>query len=70
MIILDTNVLSELIKPQGSTVVRNWASRQPVTSSFTTDYWLYAIVQVDLKNPYCRAKLLPHRPSDFQGGKQ
>ncbi len=36
MIILDTNVLSELIKPQGSTVVRNWASIQPVTSLFTT----------------------------------
>ncbi len=36
MIILDTNVFSELIKPLGSTVVRNWASRQPVTSLFTT----------------------------------
>ncbi len=36
MIILDTNVLSELIKPQGSTIVRNWAARQPVTSLFTT----------------------------------
>jgi len=36
MIILDTNVLSELIKLQGSTVVRNWVSRQPVTSLFTT----------------------------------
>jgi predicted nucleic acid-binding protein len=30
MIVLDTNVLSELIKPQGSTIVRNWASQQPV----------------------------------------
>jgi len=36
MIILDTNVLSELIKPQGSTLVRNWAAGQPVTSLFTT----------------------------------
>jgi predicted nucleic acid-binding protein len=36
MIILDTNVLSELIKLQGSTLVRNWVSRQPVTSLFTT----------------------------------
>ena len=36
MIILDTNVLSELMKPQGSTVVRNWAAGQPVTSLFTT----------------------------------
>jgi hypothetical protein len=36
MIILDTNVLSELIKTQGSTVVRDWTSRQPVTSLFTT----------------------------------
>ncbi|GAA6617463.1 type II toxin-antitoxin system VapC family toxin [Scytonema sp. NUACC26] len=36
MIILDTNVLSELIKPQGSIVVRNWAAQQLVTSLFTT----------------------------------
>jgi toxin FitB len=36
MIILDTNVLSELIKRQGSTVVRNWVAEQPVTSLFTT----------------------------------
>jgi toxin FitB len=36
MIILDPNVLSELIKPQGSTIVRNWAARQPVASLFTT----------------------------------
>jgi toxin FitB len=36
MIVLDTNVLSELIKPQGSTIVCNWASQQPVTSLFTT----------------------------------
>ncbi|MDF5722346.1 MAG: type II toxin-antitoxin system VapC family toxin [Rhizonema sp. PD37] len=36
MIILDTNVLSELIKPKGSTIVRNWAFRQSVTSLFTT----------------------------------
>ncbi|QLE58942.1 type II toxin-antitoxin system VapC family toxin [Nostoc sp. TCL26-01] len=36
MIILDTNVLSELIKPQGSTVVRKWATQQSVTSLFTT----------------------------------
>jgi toxin FitB len=43
MIILDTNVLSELIKPQGSTLVRNWASRQPVTSLFTT-----AITQAEM----------------------
>ncbi|MBD2436377.1 type II toxin-antitoxin system VapC family toxin [Nostoc sp. FACHB-110] len=36
MIVLDTNVLSELIKPQGSTVVRNWAAQQPITSLFIT----------------------------------
>lgn len=36
MIVLDTNVLSELMKPQGSIVVRNWAAQQPVTSLFTT----------------------------------
>jgi len=36
MIILDTNVLSELMKPIGSTTVRNWAAGQPVTSLFTT----------------------------------
>ncbi|BAZ54306.1 PIN domain protein (plasmid) [Nostoc sp. NIES-4103] len=36
MIVLDTNVLSELMKHQGSIVVRNWAAQQPVTSLFTT----------------------------------
>jgi predicted nucleic acid-binding protein len=36
MIVLDTNVLSELMKPQGSILVRNWAGQQPVESLFTT----------------------------------
>ena len=36
MIVLDTNVLSELMKRKGSKVVRNWAAQQPVMSLFTT----------------------------------
>lgn len=36
MIVLDTNVLSELMKRKGSKVVRNWAAQQPLMSLFTT----------------------------------
>jgi predicted nucleic acid-binding protein len=36
MIILDTNVLSELMKHKKSEVVRSWAAQQPVMSLFTT----------------------------------
>ena len=36
MIVLDTNVLSELMKRRGSQFVRNWAAQQPVMSLFTT----------------------------------
>ncbi|HSU58746.1 MAG TPA: type II toxin-antitoxin system VapC family toxin [Bryobacteraceae bacterium] len=36
MIILDTNVLSELLKPEPSSVVAVWLSRQPVLRLFTT----------------------------------
>ncbi|AFZ00134.1 PilT protein domain protein [Calothrix sp. PCC 6303] len=36
MIILDTNVLSELMKPKKSEIVRNWAVQQSLTDLFTT----------------------------------
>ncbi|MBD2041655.1 type II toxin-antitoxin system VapC family toxin [Microcoleus sp. FACHB-672] len=36
MIVLDTNVLSELMHPKGSSVVRQWAAAQPITNLFTT----------------------------------
>lgn len=36
MIILDTNVLSELIKPKKSEIVRNWVAQQPLMNFFTT----------------------------------
>lgn len=36
MIILDTNVLSELMKRNGSEKVRNWASQYPMTTLWTT----------------------------------
>ncbi|MBW4480621.1 MAG: type II toxin-antitoxin system VapC family toxin [Tolypothrix brevis GSE-NOS-MK-07-07A] len=36
MIILDTNVLSELMKPKKSERVRNWAAQQSVMNLFTT----------------------------------
>ena len=36
MIVLDTNVISELMKPAPSTVVRAWVSSQSSTSLFTT----------------------------------
>lgn len=36
MIILDTNVLSELMKPIKSEIVRNWAAKQSLMSLFTT----------------------------------
>jgi len=36
MIILDTNVLSEIMKPQGSLAVRHWAAQQPVERLFIT----------------------------------
>jgi len=35
MIILDTNVLSELIKPAPVEVVVDWVSARPATSLFT-----------------------------------
>ena len=36
MIVLDTNVLSELMKPTSSENVRNWFARQTETNLFTT----------------------------------
>ena len=36
MIILDTNVLSELMRPKPSPGVVAWVARQPVTELFTT----------------------------------
>jgi toxin FitB len=36
MILLDTNVLSELMRPQPDQRVMNWISSQPPTSLFTT----------------------------------
>jgi len=36
MIILDTNVLSELMKPEPQPRVRRWVASQPVASLFTT----------------------------------
>ncbi|MEQ9553830.1 MAG: type II toxin-antitoxin system VapC family toxin [Coleofasciculus sp. G3-WIS-01] len=36
MIVLDTNVLSELMHPRGSQVVRQWVAAQPLTNLFTT----------------------------------
>ncbi len=36
MIILDTNVLSELMKSKGSEKVRTWASQYPITTLWTT----------------------------------
>jgi toxin FitB len=36
MIILDTNVLSELMKPKKSEIVRNWATQQSLIDLFTT----------------------------------
>ncbi|MCC5628168.1 type II toxin-antitoxin system VapC family toxin [Nostoc sphaeroides CHAB 2801] len=36
MIILDTNVLSELMKPKKSEIVRSWAAQQSLMSLFTT----------------------------------
>lgn len=36
MIILDTNVLSELMKPKKSEKVRNWAVKQSLTTLFIT----------------------------------
>jgi predicted nucleic acid-binding protein len=36
MIILDTNVLSELMRPKPSSRVAAWVAKQPVTELFTT----------------------------------
>ena len=36
MIVLDTNVLSELMKPQGSKLITAWADSQSRNSLFTT----------------------------------
>jgi toxin FitB len=36
MIILDTNVLSELMRPKPSPAVATWVARQPTTELFTT----------------------------------
>lgn len=36
MIVLDTNVVSELMNPQGSQTVKSWADSQPRESLFTT----------------------------------
>jgi predicted nucleic acid-binding protein len=36
MIILDTNVLSELMKPAPASMVIDWIAAQPVVSLYTT----------------------------------
>ena len=36
MIVLDTNVVSELMNPQGSQAVKSWVDSQPRESLFTT----------------------------------
>jgi predicted nucleic acid-binding protein len=36
MIVLDTNILSELMHPKGSLVVRQWVAAQPIRNLFTT----------------------------------
>lgn len=36
MIVIDTNVLSELLKREADENVRSWMSLQPMTSVFTT----------------------------------
>ncbi len=36
MIVLDTNVVSELMHPRGSSVVRQWVAAQAITNLFTT----------------------------------
>ena len=36
IIVLDTNVLSELMKPKGSSVVRQWVAKQQMKNIFTT----------------------------------
>ena len=36
MIVLDTNVVSEVMHSQGSLVVRQWVAAQPITNLFTT----------------------------------
>lgn len=33
---LDTNVVSELMHPRGSSVIRQWVAAQPITNLFTT----------------------------------
>lgn len=43
MIVLDTNVVSELMHPRGSLVVRQWVAAQPITNLFTT-----TITQVEI----------------------
>ncbi|MFB2971391.1 type II toxin-antitoxin system VapC family toxin [Aerosakkonema sp. BLCC-F183] len=36
MIVLDTNVVSELMHPKGSLILRQWVAAQPITNLFTT----------------------------------
>ncbi|NJL91109.1 MAG: type II toxin-antitoxin system VapC family toxin [Coleofasciculaceae cyanobacterium SM2_1_6] len=36
MIVLDTNVVSELMHRRGSSIVRQWVATQPITTFFTT----------------------------------
>lgn len=36
MIVLDTNVVSELMHPKGSSLVRQWVAAQSLTNLFTT----------------------------------
>ncbi len=53
MIILDTNVVSELMKPQKSEIVRNWAAQQSLTNLFTTT------INHDNTHNKSRVKILP-----------
>ena len=67
MILLDTNVLSELMRPAPSVAVENWIGRQPVASIFIS-----AITEAELRYGVARqvqllAKIEAMLAEDFAG---
>jgi len=68
MIVLDTNVVSELMHPRGSSVVPQWVAAQPITIFFTTSITqaeiLYGIAllppgkrQLMINEKHCQTKI-------------
>lgn len=59
MIVLDTNVLSALMRPEAETLVVDWLDNQPSSSIWTTSVTLFELASgIEMLPPGRRRRLL------------